>query len=652
MKNVLSIAGAVIIFASTTVYAASPMGPAMQGETGIMRVISAESLPQTGAMFGVDGLYFRDTDLLNTAGDTNQRLEGNVNLTYGAADWLELFINESTAAQSIKNTLTNRNDLYQSPGDLTGGFKLSFLASPGFAMGLDAFSQLLTSQDALGYQWNATNFGARLLWTVDLDASEDVPFRLNINIGYKWDHSRYLLQAPNYTLGSYTSVAQMYSIGIPRSEEEYAYGIYHDDQVIGAADLELPGPYATPFVQYYTNQIINTGKNSSLPHLKYNQSPQYVTPGFRFTPAKGLAIDVAADIGLTKVESLPSSVTPGTNVNVRSVPLWDIIIGASYTVLPGQTVVIQKIQAPPPPENGKITGVVLDAKTGTSISGVVIKFEGTDMSDIITGNSGTFTSCPLNAGPVRLDFLKDGYEPTTLDGTIITGQTITQEVSMKKLTLIGAIAGMVTDTTGKPLAAVLTFNNTALPPAATDPGTGFYFVKLTPGNYEMTVSAQGYVGRTINVQIKNMMKTIVNFTLEPRQAAPPPPPVAEKKPRVILEKAKKKIEITEAIHFETGRATILEDSFSLLNEIAQVLQQNPGISVRVEGYTDNVGSATYNLRLSQQRAENVMKYLIQDGISSDRVTSKGFGMMNPIASNATAAGRAKNRRVEFTITKD
>ena len=657
MKNVLVLAGAAMFFISTTVYAASPMGPAMKGETGIMRVISAESLPQTGAMFGVDGLYFRDTDLLNTAGDINQRIEGNVNLTYGAADWLELFINGANAAQSIKNSTTNRNDLYQSPGDLTGGFKLSFLASPGFAMGIDAFAHLLTAQDALGYQWSATNFGARLLWTVDLDASENVPFRLNINIGYKWDHSRYLLQAPDYTLGPYTSVAQMYSIGLPRSEEEYALGIYHDDQVIGAADIELPGTYATPFVQYYTNQLINTGRNSSLPHLKYNQSPQYVTPGFRFTPAKGLAIDVAADIGLTKVESLPSSITPGTNVNVRAVPLWDVIVGASYTILPGQTVVIQKVQAPPPPENGKITGVVLDEKTGTSISGVVVKFEGTDLSDIITGNSGTFTSCPMNAGPVRLDFYKDGYQPASLDGTIVTGQTTSQEVVMKKLTLIGAVAGVVTDTTGKPLAAVITFNNTALPPAATDPTTGVYFVKLTPGSYEMTVAAQGFVSRTITVQVKNMMKTIVNFTLEQKQTAPPPPPpppppAAVKKPRVILEKAKKKIEITEAIHFETGRATILEDSYSLLNEIAQVLQSNPDISVRIEGYTDNVGSPSYNLRLSQQRAENVMKYLIRDGVSADRLTAKGFGMMNPIASNATASGRAKNRRVEFTITKE
>ncbi len=657
MKKVLSIAGGMLFCISTAVYAASPMGPAMQGETGLIRVISAESLPQTGAMFGVDGLYFRDTDLLNTAGDINQRIEGNVNLTYGAADWLELFINGMNASQSIKNTTTNRDDLYQTLGDLIGGFKLSFLASPGFAMGLDAFSHLMTSQAGQGYQWSASDFGARLLWTVDLDASENVPFRLNINVGYKWDHSRYLLQAPNYTLGSYTSVAQMYSIGLPRSEEEYALGIYHDDQVIGAADIELPGAYATPFVQYYTNQIINTGRNSSLPHLKYNQSPQYVTPGFRFTPAKGLAIDVAADIGLTKVESLPSSVTPGTNVNVRSVPLWDVIVGASYTVLPGQTVVIQKIQAPPPPEQGKITGVVLDNKTGSSISGVIIKIENSDMSDIITGNSGTFTSCPLPAGPVRLDFFKDGYQPASLEGTVITGQTSSQEVVMKKLTLIGAVAGTISDTTGKPLAAVITFNNTALPPAATDPRTGIYFVKLTPGTYEMTVSAQGYVNRTVQVQVQNMMKTIMNLTLEQRQAAAPPPPPApvpsaEKKPRVILEKAQKKIEITEAIHFETGRAKILEDSFSLLDEIAQVLQQNPDISVRIEGYTDNVGSAAYNLKLSQLRAENVMKYLITAGIDPSRLTAKGFGMMDPIASNASAAGRAKNRRVEFTITKE
>ncbi len=653
MKNTLRVAGVVILLMSTSVYAASPIGPAMEGQTGIIRVISAEALPATGLMVGINGLYFRETDLLNTAGDVNQRLEQNVNVTYGAADWFELFLNESGSGQTIKNKLTNRDDIYQRLGNLTGGFKLSYLASPALSIGIDAFSELLTSIDDLGYKWSATNFGARMLWTVDLDAANNVPFRLHINIGYKFDRSRYLLPGPNYTMGSYT-VAQMYAVGLPRSEEEYAYGIYHDDQVLGAAAIEVPGPYLTPFVEYSTNQLINTGKNSSLPHLKYNESPQYVTPGFRFTPSKGLAIDVAVDVGLTQAIKLPSSLNPGQTMEVRAVPLWELIIGANYTMLPGATVVIQKVEAPPPPEKGKISGVVLDDRTRQPIVGVAVNFPGTELSTIQTDSNGSFVSCPMNSGPVRLELSKEGYQPGILDGTILTGQTITQEVVMKKIVQIGAIAGTITDTTGKPLAAVITFNNTALPPAATDPRTGFYFVKLTPGSYEITVSAQGYVSKTLNVQIKNMIKTIANFVLEPVQAAPPPPApvVAAKKPRVILEKAKKKIEITEAIHFQTGRAAILEDSFSLLDEIVQVLKDNPTINIRIEGYTDNVGSPTYNLRLSQARADGVMRYFVDHGISPDRLEAKGYGMMSPIASNATAEGRAKNRRVEFTITKE
>ncbi len=653
MKKLVRFAGVLIFLVGVKAYGASPIGPALGGETGIIRVISAESLPATGVMLGVDGLYFRSTDLLNTATDVNQRLEGNVNITYGAADWIELFLNQSNSAQTITNSKTNRNDIYQMIGDLSGGLKLSALVSPGFAIGLDAFSQLMTGNNQLGYQLGATSFGVRTLWTVDLDASQDIPFRFHVNLGYKWDRSRYLLPAPDYTIGSYGSVASMYALGIPRSEEEYALGIYHDDQVIGAAAMEFPSPYLTPFIQYYTNQLLNTGKNSSLAHLSYNESPQYVTPGFRFTPAKGLAVDAAVDIGLTKLEKIPVTGTPGKTVDVRSVPLWDVILGVSYTMLPGAMVVIQKIEAPPL-EKGKMAGVVLDAQSGQPVPDVIVKFPGKDVSDIITGDNGSFTGCPMEAGPVRLEFSKEGYQPSAVYGTVVTGQTTSQEITLKKLILIGALAGTITDTTGKPLAAVITFSNTAQPPAATDPRTGFYFVKLAPGSYEVTVAAQGFVSKTINIQIKNMIKTIANFVLEQKQTAPPPPPpvASQKKPRVILEKAQKKIVITEAIHFESGRAAIVEDSYSLLDEIVQVLKDNPTINVRIEGYTDNVGSPTYNLRLSQARADAVMKYMLNHGISPDRLDAKGFGMMMPIATNTTAVGRAKNRRVEFTITKE
>jgi len=91
-------------------------------------------------------------------------------------------------------------------------------------------------------------------------------------------------------------------------------------------------------------------------------------------------------------------------------------------------------------------------------------------------------------------------------------------------------------------------------------------------------------------------------------------------------------------------------SFPLLNEVAQALTDNPTIHVRIEGHTDSRGSDKFNLKLSKGRAKSVMTYLINKGISTDRMESEGYGESQPIADNRTAAGRAENRRVEFFIT--
>ena len=120
------------------------------------------------------------------------------------------------------------------------------------------------------------------------------------------------------------------------------------------------------------------------------------------------------------------------------------------------------------------------------------------------------------------------------------------------------------------------------------------------------------------------------------------------KGRVSVEKGA--IKISERIYFETGRAEIQQRSHSLLDEIAQVIIANPKLKkVRVEGHTDNVGSDSGNLRLSQNRAESVRQYLVSAGVSTDRLDARGFGETYPLVSNDTADGRAKNRRVEFII---
>ncbi len=113
---------------------------------------------------------------------------------------------------------------------------------------------------------------------------------------------------------------------------------------------------------------------------------------------------------------------------------------------------------------------------------------------------------------------------------------------------------------------------------------------------------------------------------------------------------KTKIEIKQTVYFEFNKATIKPVSFSLLNEVAQALKDNPTLKVEVQGHTDSVGNDARNLKLSQKRAESVRTYLIKQGIESSRMVPKGYGENVPIADNRTADGRSQNRRVEFVIT--
>jgi lipid-binding SYLF domain-containing protein len=104
------------------------------------------------------------------------------------------------------------------------------------------------------------------------------------------------------------------------------------------------------------------------------------------------------------------------------------------------------------------------------------------------------------------------------------------------------------------------------------------------------------------------------------------------------------------INFATGQAAIPGDAEPALSQIAQTLKDNPTWRVRVEGYTDNVGSPDANAKLSEQRADAVKTWLVGHGIDASRLTAKGYGAARPIASNGTDEGRAQNRRVEIVRT--
>ena len=137
--------------------------------------------------------------------------------------------------------------------------------------------------------------------------------------------------------------------------------------------------------------------------------------------------------------------------------------------------------------------------------------------------------------------------------------------------------------------------------------------------------------------------------VEPEPPPPPPePPPPE--PKVVVKDDQ--IELNEKVNFETGKATLLPASETLLDEVAQVLGDHPEIQkIRIEGHTDSEGGAALNRKLSNNRAKAVRTYLISKGIDAKRLEAKGFGEDKPIADNKTPDGREQNRRVELHITQ-
>ncbi len=104
--------------------------------------------------------------------------------------------------------------------------------------------------------------------------------------------------------------------------------------------------------------------------------------------------------------------------------------------------------------------------------------------------------------------------------------------------------------------------------------------------------------------------------------------------------------------FDTGKYTLKQGTQISLAKVAGILQSYPGLKVQVEGFTDSVGGDDYNQKLSENRANTVMSFLVSQGVAQDHITAQGFGKNNPVADNATAAGKQQNRRVNMVVSGD
>lgn len=179
-------------------------------------------------------------------------------------------------------------------------------------------------------------------------------------------------------------------------------------------------------------------------------------------------------------------------------------------------------------------------------------------------------------------------------------------------------------------------DGTAMVESYSDDRSGEFLLCLPPGeNYALNVSREGYLFYS------------GNFDLETVHAAGDPK---------IVNIGLKPIKVGQAIvlnnvFFDSDKYDLKPESRAELDRLVLFLQQNPSVSIEIQGHTDNVGSASYNLDLSTKRSSSVVAYLKEKGIETGRISSKGFGLSQPVASNDTEEGRAQNRRTEMKILR-
>ncbi len=179
---------------------------------------------------------------------------------------------------------------------------------------------------------------------------------------------------------------------------------------------------------------------------------------------------------------------------------------------------------------------------------------------------------------------------------------------------------------------------------------GVFLVCLPLGqDFALNVSKSGYLFYSENFSLSatNTLDKpyLLDIYLMPIGSASP---VAEAGGSPTPPPANKPV-VLKNVFFDTGSTVLRPESNTELNVLKTLLVDNPTLRIQINGHTDNVGADTDNLRLSEGRAKAVFEYLVQQGISSDRMQSRGFGETVPINSNDTPEGRQQNRRTEFEV---
>ncbi len=582
--------------------------------------------------------------------DSTDHIGGRLTLSMQVLKWLEPYL--ATSALATSNT-NNRPSLLQVLGDSTIGAKAFGQLSKVFHAGGAFELWLVNGTGSVGLDGAGTSLKFRGLATADLRGMEKrVPLRFSLNATYVVDNTGEVVLDTEKARGTAITRIERYGLNINRVD--------HFDIHLGG-ELFAAEEKVRPFVEYNIAIPVNRQDYRCRPNNVSNDkcllndpiAPSSLTLGGRFYPWKrGFNLLAALDIGITGVGTFIEEMKPTSP--------WMLYLGAGWAFDTQDRPPVVKervIEKPVAARTGrKIRGFVHEEGQTTGIAGAIVAYDNhPELTSLVTGTDGRFTTHDLPEGPYVFSIRADGYKPGQCQTTIArppmappqappaaAGGDVQLDCALQALPRVGSIVGKVKDLdSGAPVggAAVKVVDAAKKELTGTTDATGgFRFELVTPGEAQVTVDADGYLAMTEKLDIKVRQDNTVELGLKKKPKNP------------LVTVAAKEIVIKQQIQFAVDSAVILPASTGLLNEIADVLIKNPRIrKVEVQGHTDNTGSPDKNMRLSEDRANSVVAWLTAHGVPADRLVAKGYGQDKPLAPNVTEANKAKNRRVQFVI---
>jgi outer membrane protein OmpA-like peptidoglycan-associated protein len=653
------------------------------GSTGLLRTLAAGS--GAAGTFRLHAMldWFSQSSFLCSADykcpiqpydapDAASRIGSSFGLSASLTDYLEAF----AALRSYSNSNDrSRPEVFQVIGDANLGVK-GFTPNPIaklLSVGGAADMLLRGASGGTGIQGDATSFRLRALGTFDLRkvGGDGLPMRIHTNVGYLLDNSDKLVtdvedkrKAQHDPRGRKITRVERFGLNINRVDQmQISLGLEGMfTQVRPFAEYTLGVPVNRQSYNCDANyvsmgdQCLGGGKRAgvALDKAGFSSLPSTLTLGVRVFPwLRGLSATAAFDIGTTGTSSFVEELAP--------TPVWDLWIGAGYAIdtqEPAPRVSIEKVAVAPRAEL-KIRGFVHENDKPDPISDAAVHILGRDLSGMATDPDGRFLSPPIEPGSYTLTVRADGYKDGQCSATVNAPAEIPEDpalpavapppaftdvdCALEALSRVGSVSGRVLDTEGMaPVVGatvkVADSKGKDLGTAVTDSIGAFTIDGLVPGAVIVKVEAADYILRAQNAEVRLRQDSKSDILVQKRPA------------KGDVEIAAKEIKIKKQILFETNSARINPASMPLVEEIADVMTRNPHIKrIEIQGHTDNTGSKDNNKTLSEQRAGAVRDALVALGIQNERLTAVGYGQEKPVTTNATPAGRDKNRRVQFLI---